>query len=92
MLKVNESSLDVRWCFCGDWETPQSYEDERLLGRVYIPVGVFDDPRPVEPEVHGWISQRLGRLDVRDDLPWYERRGNSHEHFGRCRLVAVGSR
>jgi hypothetical protein len=25
-------------------------------------------------------------------LPWYERSGNSHEHFSRCRRVAVGSR
>lgn len=70
--KVYESSVGVRRSFCGDCGTPLSYEDERLPGEVYVPVGVFDDPRPFEPEVHDWVSQRLEWFDVRDELPRYQ--------------------
>ncbi len=46
--------------------------DERLPGEIYVPVWVFDEPEEFEPEMHGWISQRLGWLDLRDDLPRYQ--------------------
>jgi hypothetical protein len=69
--KVYESSPGIRRSFCAVCGTPLSYEDERLPGEVYIPTGVFDDPGAFEPEVHDWVSQELGWLDIRDDLPRY---------------------
>jgi hypothetical protein len=39
---------------------------------VYVPVGIFDDPGALEPEVHDWASQRLPWFEIRDDLPRYE--------------------
>ncbi len=47
--KVYRSSPGVGRSFCGDCGTPLSYEDERLPGEVYVPVGVFDDPETFYP-------------------------------------------
>lgn len=69
--KTYESSPGVRRSFCAECGTPLSYEDERLSGEFYIPTGVFDEPERFEPEVHDWISQKLGWLDICDDLPRY---------------------
>jgi hypothetical protein len=33
-------------------------EDERLPGEVYVMVGAFDDPEPLEPEVHHLIPRK----------------------------------
>lgn len=48
---------------------PLSYENERLPGEVYAPIGVFDDPEPFEPEAYGWLPQRLEWLNIGDGLP-----------------------
>jgi hypothetical protein len=73
MLKIYESSPGVSRCFCGDCGTPLSYQDERLPGEIYVPMGVFDVPEAFEPEMHDWVSQRIGWLDIRDGLPRYQR-------------------
>lgn len=62
--KVYESAPGVRRSFCGDCGTSMFYEDERLPGKVYISIGVFDAPESFEPEptrgsprnCRGWIS------------------------------------
>lgn len=71
--KVYCSSPGVSRSFCGDCGTPLSYEDERLPDEIYVPVGVFDDPEPFEPEAHNWVSQRLGWFDFHDGLPRYQK-------------------
>lgn len=71
--KGYRSSEAVVRSFCPDCGTPLSYVDEGLPGEVYVPVGIFDDPEAFEPGVHDWVSQRLPRFDVRDDLPRHER-------------------
>jgi len=70
--KVYESAPGVRRSFCGDCGTSMFYEDERLPGKVYISIGVFDAPESFEPEAHSWFSQKLSWLDIRDDLPRHE--------------------
>jgi hypothetical protein len=70
--EVYESSPGVRRSFCGRCGTPVSFEDERLPGETYLPVGVFDDPEAFEPEKHDWVSRRLGWFDVSDGLPRHE--------------------
>jgi hypothetical protein len=67
--KGYRSSETVVRSFCPDCGTPLSYEDERLPGEVYLPVGIFDDPEAFQPEAHNWVTQRLLWFDVRDDLP-----------------------
>lgn len=50
--KVYESSSGVSRSFCGDCGTPISYEDERLPGEIYLPIGVFDDARSLSSPRH----------------------------------------
>ena len=70
--KVYESSPGVRRSFCGRCGSPVSFEDDRLPGETYLPVGVFDDPEALEPEKHDWVSRRLRWFDVHDGLPRHE--------------------
>lgn len=69
---VYESSPGIRRSFCGGCGTLLSYEDERLEGEVYAPVGVFNDPDTFEPTVHSWYSQKLGWFHTADGLPRYK--------------------
>ncbi len=71
--KSYESSPGVRRSFCGDCGSPLSYEDERLPGEIYVPVGVFDDPGSFEPREHSWASQRLSWFELGDGLPRHAR-------------------
>ena len=70
--KGYQSSATVVRSFCPACGTPLSYEDERLPGEVYVPVGIFEDPAAFEPEAHDWVSQRIPWFNVRDDLPRHE--------------------
>ena len=70
--KGYESSPGVYRSFCGTCGTPISFEDERLPGETYLPVGIFEDPEVFEPEEHEWWSRRLRWFDVRDGLPRHE--------------------
>ena len=71
--KAYESSPGVYRSFCGACGTPISFEDERLPGDTYLPVGIFDDPEAFEPEAHDWVSRRLRWFDVPDGLPRHEK-------------------
>ena len=70
--KGYESSPGVYRSFCGTCGTPISFEDERLPGETFLPVGIFDDPEAFEPEEHEWWSRRLRWFDVQDGLPRHE--------------------
>ena len=70
--KGYESSPGVLRSFCGTCGTPISFEDERLPGETYLPVGIFDDPEAFEPEEHEWWARRPRWFDVRDGLPRHE--------------------
>ena len=70
--RVYESSPGVYRSFCGRCGAPVSFEDERLPGETYLPVGIFDDPETFEPEKHDWVSRRLRWFDVPDGLPRHE--------------------
>ena len=70
--RVYESSPGVYRSFCGRCGAPVSFEDERLPGETYLPVGSFGDPGPFEPEKHEWVSRRLRWFDVPDGLPRHE--------------------
>lgn len=70
--KVYSSSPGVRRSFCGDCGASLSYEADRLHDMVYLYSGLFDEPERFEPEVHGWIEQRISWLHLDDDLPRYE--------------------
>jgi hypothetical protein len=57
--KGYRSSATVVRSFCPACGTPLSYEDEKLPGEVYLPVGILDDPEAFELEAHSWASQRI---------------------------------
>ena len=71
--KVYESSPGVRRSFCGRCGTPISFEDDRLPGETYLPVGIFDEPEAFQPQTHDWESRRLRWFDVPDGLPRHEK-------------------
>jgi hypothetical protein len=71
--KLCKSSPGSNRSFCSDCGTPLSYQEDRLPGEIYVPMGVFDDAKAYEPEMHEWVSQRFGWLDIRDGLPRYQR-------------------
>ena len=66
--RAYESSPGVTRSFCGDCGASLFYEDERLLGEIYVAIGVFDEPGRFRPDAHSWASQRLVWLDIEDDL------------------------
>jgi hypothetical protein len=70
--RVYESSPGVYRSFCGRCGAPISFEDERLPGETYLPVGIFDDPETFKPQKHYWVSRRLRWFDVSDGLPRHE--------------------
>ena len=70
--RIYESSPGVYRSFCGHCGSPVSFEDERLPGETYLPVGIFEDPETFEPEKHYWVSRRLRWFDVPDGLPRHE--------------------
>src|SRR3712207_2916337 len=47
--RVYESSPGVYRSFCGRCGAPISFEEERLPGETYLPVGIFEDPETFEP-------------------------------------------
>lgn len=68
-----ESSPGVTRSFCGECGTSLFYEDERLVGEIYLVIGVFDEPERFRPDVHSWASQRLSWLGIEDSLPRNEK-------------------
>lgn len=68
-LKGYKSSAKVTRTFCPECGTSISYEDENLPGKIYIFVGVMDDPDHFPMTSHSYIGEKLQWLHINDDLP-----------------------
>ena len=68
-LKGYNSSPNVTRTFCPECGTSISYVDEKLPGKIYMYVGVMDDPDNFPMDSHSYISQQLKWLHIDDDLP-----------------------
>ena len=64
-----KSSEKVIRSFCPECGTSVSYEDETLFGKIYIYIGVMDDPDSFPMTSHSYISQKIEWLHLNDDLP-----------------------
>ena len=58
--------------FCEGCGTTMSGRYDYLPGQVYIPIGVFDDPKGFAPEVHAHASAAVPWLHIDDDLPRFD--------------------
>lgn len=69
--KEYASSEHVRRSFCEKCSSPFAYvyvgTDEDA--KIFIPVGVFDDPSGFKVEQHIWVSQKLPWVHITDDAP-----------------------
>ena len=64
--------------FCSECGTPIGYEDIRLPGEIYYYIGMLDNQEAHAPQLHAYVEERLGWLNISDDLPRYK-------HFSRPR-------
>lgn len=71
--KKYESSKKVIRSFCNDCGAPLSYINSDYADKVELPVGAFDNPEPLKPREHIWISSKPSWLTIVDDLPQRER-------------------
>lgn len=68
---VHASSPTGRRHFCGTCGSPliMTDTDGRSVG---ILVGSLDDPAAVRPTAHGFDAERVGWVEIADDLPRFE--------------------
>jgi len=68
------SSEHVRRSFCEVCSSPfaYGYVDTSESHKIFIPIGVFDDPNELKPQKHIWVSQKLPWVIIHDTLPQRE--------------------
>ena len=71
-LKGYSSSPTVTRTFCPECGTSIAYEDEKLPGKIYIYVGVMDDPDHFPMASHSYVTQQINWLHINDELPTVE--------------------
>ena len=68
--KEYASSEKVRRSFCEICGSPFAYtyiQESHGSGKIFIPVGVFDDPRGFAPKKHVWVGQKLPWVHISED-------------------------
>jgi hypothetical protein len=55
--------------FCPHCGSRIGFADERLAGRIYLHIGVLDQPERFAPTCHAFDAERLPWLQIDDDLP-----------------------
>lgn len=71
--KTYQSSSRVTHTFCADCGSPLGYLHPDYPDYIEIPVGIFDDPKPLVPHIHIWTSQKLPWVRICDDSLQRER-------------------
>jgi hypothetical protein len=57
--RSDETNRWLKMAFCPTCGTTVTYTAEALPGARAIPVGTFDDPNWIKPQVHGWTRSAL---------------------------------
>lgn len=70
--RTYESSPGVRRRFCGTCGTPLSYEADRCADEIHLYVSTLDHPSRFEPGLHVHFEEKVGWLELNDDLPRYD--------------------
>ena len=63
------SSPGVTRSFCPACGTPIAYQTEQRADEIDLYVNAFDDPEQFQPTSHVFYGERIGWLDLKDDLP-----------------------
>jgi hypothetical protein len=71
--KYYQSSQEVIRSFCAECGSPVSYTHSNYPGHIEIPIGIFDTPEKLAPEVHIWTSQKIFWAHICDHLPQREK-------------------
>lgn len=67
--KLYNSSPGVERTFCGNCGSPISFRSERMSGVMHFYVAAMEDPERFEPELHCVYEEKIGWLNIGDDLP-----------------------
>jgi hypothetical protein len=54
---------------CARCGTPVFSQPNDLPARIGVALATFDDPASVTPDMHIWVSEKLGWVTIDDDLP-----------------------
>ncbi|HTJ95275.1 MAG TPA: GFA family protein [Pararobbsia sp.] len=63
------SSAKAHRAFCPDCGTGLTYQDNAKRDEIDVSTCTLDDPETVPPTEHVWTQQRLGWVQLSDDLP-----------------------
>lgn len=67
--KEYKSSEKVTRTFCENCGSPLCYTNTDYLDKVELSVGAFDDPEPLAPQMHIWVSRKPSWVVIHDNLP-----------------------
>jgi len=70
--KSYASSKKVIRSFCEICSSPFAYVYNNAPDKLFIPIGVFDEPEEFKLQEHIWTSQKLPWIIIHDDLPQRE--------------------
>ena len=75
-----QSSTPVKRTFCGLCGTSLTYKHTNTPEEIDITTASLDKPDEFSPVRHVWVSEKVGWVDLNDDLPQFERTStNRHE-------------
>ncbi len=67
--RVYSSSTGVKRYFCGSCDAPMAYESMRFPDEIHFYAALLDAPESFAPQAHFHYSERLGWIQLADDLP-----------------------
>jgi len=71
-LAEYRSSQGVTRGFCGSCGSGITYRNERRIEELDVALATLDDPGPLRPEYHIWVSQKLPWVEPGDQLPVFD--------------------
>lgn len=70
--KFYASSEQVNRSFCENCGSSFSYQYKNQAGKIFLPVGIFDNADNFKLHKHIWTSQKLPWIHISGDLPQEE--------------------
>lgn len=69
----HQSAAGVTRGLCARCGTSLTYEIDKRPGQIDVTLTSFDDPSQFSPRAHIWIEDKLPWVEIRDDLPRFEK-------------------
>jgi hypothetical protein len=70
------SSPPVRRGFCATCGTPLTYQNQATPGEIDVTLATLDEPGPLAPVAHIWVSHKLPWVTLGDGLPQHAERAS----------------